>query len=70
MSTSKLIFLEINLLGFVKENIMPFRNFLKSISMNEKYLIEELQEVAIPCSYFIYYRRNEIWNESDFISCE
>ena len=44
-SNFKLIFLEITSLGFVTENIKPFKNFLKPIGMNEKYVVELLQEV-------------------------
>ena len=58
-SNFQLIFLEVTSLGFVTKNIKTFRNFLKSININERYLIEKLQEVAIRCSYFIYCRRKK-----------
>ena len=42
-SNFKLIFLEvISLVGFVNKNIKTFRNLLKSININERYLIENL----------------------------
>ena len=69
-SNFQLIFLEVTSLGFVTRNIKTFRNFLKSININERYLIEKLQEVAIRCSYFIYCRRNKNWNEPNLISYE
>ena len=69
-SNFQLIFLEVTSLGFVTKNIKTFRNFLKSININERYLIEKLQEVAIRCSYFIYCRRNKNWNEPNLISYE
>ena len=58
-SNFQLIFLEVTSLGFVTENIKTFRNFLKSININERYLIEKLLEVAIRCLYFIYCRRKK-----------
>ena len=58
-SNFQLIFLEVASLGFVTQNIKTFRNFLKSININERYLIEKLQEVAIRCLYFIYCRRKK-----------
>ena len=69
-SNFQLIFLEVTSLGFVTKNIKTFRNFLKSININERYLIEKLQEVAIRCSYLIYCRRNKNWNEPNLISYE
>ena len=69
-SNFQLIFLEVTSLGFVTKNIKTFRNFLKSININERYLIEKLQEVAIRCSYLIYCRRNKNWNELNLISYE
>ena len=69
-SNFQLIFLEVTPLGFVNKNIKTFRNFLKSININERYLIEKLQEVAIRCSYFIYCRRNKNWKEPNLISYE
>ena len=56
-SNFQLIFLEMTSLGFVTKNIKTFRNFLRSININERYLIEKLQEVVIRCLYFIYCRR-------------
>ena len=53
-SNFQLIFLEVTSLGFVTKNIKTFRNFLKSININERYLIEKLPEVAIRYSYLIY----------------
>ena len=58
-SNFQLIFLEVTSLGFVTKTIKTFRNFLKSININERYLIEKLQEKAIRCSYFIYCCRNK-----------
>ena len=58
-SNFQLIFLEVTSLGFVTRNIKTFRNFLKSININERYVIEKLLEVAIRCSYFIYCHRNK-----------
>ena len=49
------------------KNIKIFRNFLKSININERYLIEKLQEVVIRCLYFIYCRRNKNWNEPNLL---
>ena len=69
-SNFRLIFLEVTSLGFVTKNIKTFRNFLKSININERYLIEKLQEVAIRCSFFIYCRRNKNWSEPNLISYE
>ena len=69
-SNFQLIFLEVTSLGFVNKTIKPVRNFLKSININERYLIEKLQEVAIRCSYLIYCRRNKNWNELNLISYE
>ena len=69
-SNFQLIFLEVTSLGFVTRNIKTFRNFLKSININERYLIEKLQEVAIRCSYLIYCSRNKNWNEPNLISYE
>ena len=69
-SNFQLIFLEVTSLGFVTKNIKTFRNFLKSININERYLIEKLQEVAIRCSYLIYCSRNKNWNEPNLISYE
>ena len=51
-SNFQLIFLEVTSLGFATKNIKTFRNFLKSIIINERYLIDKLQKVAIRCSYF------------------
>ena len=70
LSNFQLIFLEVTSLGFVTRNIKTFRNFPKSININEKYVIEKLQEVAIRCSYFIYCHRNKNWNEPNLISYE
>ena len=64
----QLIFLEVTSLGFVIKNIKTFRNFLKYININERYLIEKLQEVAIRCLYFIYCHRNKNWNEPNLVS--
>ena len=69
-SNFQLIFLEVTSLGFVTKNIKTFRNFLKSTNINERYLIEKLQEVAIRCSYLIYCSRNKNWNEPNLISYE
>ena len=66
-SNFQLIFLEVTSLGFVTRNI---KTFLKSININERYVIEKLQEVAIRCSYLIYCRRNKNWNEPNLISYE
>ena len=57
-------------LGFVTKNIKTLRNFLKSININERYLTEQLQEVAIRYSYLICYHRDKNWNEPNLISCE
>ena len=69
-SNPQWIFLEVISLGFVTKNIKSFRNFPKSININERYLIEKLHKVAIRCSYFIYCRRNKNWNEPNLISYE
>ena len=69
-SNFQLIFLEVTSLGFVTKNIKTFRNFLKSLNINERYLIEKLQEAAIRCSYLTYCRRNKNWNEPNLISYE
>ena len=69
-SNFQLIFLEVTSLGFVTKNIKTFRNFLKSININERYLIEKLQEVAIRYSYLIYCGGNKNWNEPNLISYE
>ena len=69
-SNFQLIFLEVTSLGFVTKNIKTFRNFLKSININERYLMENLQEVAIRCSYFLYCHRNKNWNEPNLIFYE
>ena len=69
-SNFQLIFLEVTSLGFVTKNIKTFRNFLKSININERYLIEKLQEVAIRYSYLIYCRGNKNWSEPNLISYE
>ena len=69
-SNFQLIFLEVTSLGFVTKNIKTFRNFLKSININERYLIEKLPEVAIRYSYLIYCRGNKNWNEPNLISYE
>ena len=69
-SNFQLIFLEVTSLGFVTKNVKTFRNFLKSINVNGRYLIEKLQEVAIRCSYLIYCRKNKNWNEPNLISYE
>ena len=66
-SNFPLIFLEVTSLGFVTKNVKKIRNFLKSININERHLIEKLQEVAIRCSYLIYCRRNKNWNEPNLI---
>ena len=41
-SNFQLIFLEVTPVGFVTKNIKAFRNFLKSININKRYLIEKL----------------------------
>ena len=69
-SNFQLIFLEVTSLAFVTKNIKTFRKFLKSININERYLMEKLQEVAVRCSYFIYCRRNKNWSEPNLISYE
>ena len=69
-SNFQLIFQEVTSLGFVTKNIKTFRNFLKSININERYLIEKLPEVAIRYSYLIYCCGNKNWNEPNLISYE
>ena len=69
-SDFQLIFLEVTSLCFVTKHIKTFKNFLKFININERYLIEKLQEVAIRCSYVIYCRRNKNWSEPNLISYE
>ena len=69
-SNFQLIFMEMTSLGLVTKNIKTFKSFLKSININERYLTEKLQEVAIRCSYFIYCHRNKNWNEPNLISYE
>ena len=70
LSNFQLIFLEVTSLGFVTKNIKTFRNFLKSININERYLIEKLQEAAIRCLHLIYCHRNENWSEPNLVSYE
>ena len=67
-SRFSLILLEVTSLGFVTENVKLFRNFLKTIEINETYAIGKMQEVAIRSSYYIYCRRNKVWNEPELIS--
>ena len=69
-SNFQFIFLEVTSLGFVTKYIKTFRNFLKSVNINERYLIEKIQEVAIRCSYLIYCRSNRNWNEPNLLSYE
>ena len=64
-SRFNLILLEVTSLGFVTENVKLFRNFLKTIEINETYVIGKMQEVAIKSSYYIYCRRNKVWNEPE-----
>ena len=67
-SRFSLILLEVTSLGFVTENVKLFRNLLKTIEINETYMIGKMQEVAIRSSYYIYCRRNKVWNEPELIS--
>ena len=69
-SNFQLIFTEVTSLGFVTKNIKIFRNFLKSMNINERCLIKKLQEVTIRCSHLIYCRRNKNWNKPNLISYE
>ena len=68
MSRFSLILLEVTFLGFVTENVKLFKNFLKTIEINETYVIGKMQEVAIRSSYYIYCLRNKVWNEPELIS--
>ena len=46
-------------------------NFLKSIiNINERYLIEKLQKMAISCFYLTYYRTHKNWSKPNLISQE
>ena len=67
-SRFSLILLEVISLDFVTENVKLFRNFLKTIEINETYVIGKMQEVTIRSSYYIYCRRNKVWNEPELIS--
>ena len=65
-SRFSLILLEVTSLGFVTKNVKLFRNFLKTIEINKTYVIGKMQEAAIRSFYYIYCRRNKVWNEPDY----
>ena len=69
LSNFRLMFLEVTSLGFLARSIKTFMNFLKSIiNINERYLIEKLQKMAISCFYLTYYRTHKNWSKPNLIS--
>ena len=57
----ELILLEVSALGFVTKHVREFKNLLNLFKYNTKRIMMCCSEVAIKCSYYIYYRRNKEW---------
>lgn len=64
-----IIFVEFTTLGFISTlSNNPFQKLLKELDINYDRTIYKCMETAIRASYFIFCRRNKIWNEPQLLN--
>ena len=63
----KLILVEITSLGIVPRDIRMFESFLNDLGLNSDRTIIKCMEVCIRASFYIYCRRNLLWNNPDLL---
>ena len=65
----RLIFLEITTLGFIsKKSYNQFSAFLRELGINEDRTIYKSMETVIRSTYYIFCRRNKVWNNPDLLN--
>ena len=65
----EVIFLEFTTLGFISSLAnAPFRKLLQELEINYDRTVYKCMETAIRASYFIFCRRNKIWNEPQLLN--
>ena len=63
----EVVTLEVTTLGFVTKDIARFKSVMKGLNINTDRMISKMSEVALRATFFIYCRRNKVWENPELL---